>query len=157
ERNQVRQRIEFAPERAFRTAPARRAPVEQIENAREQNEREREFDLTVVGIAQGIGFDNFGQRHKTAEQIARRQQIRQKINFQPAFVRIVRRRCCLWNGLAHLILNWMTRHLAVTFSLTPRLQPGALMRRKSTAVSTAVHDSKPLKRLFFYRPQSTPR
>ena len=48
ERNQVRQRIEFAPERAFRAAPARHAPVEQIENAREQNEYEREVNLADI-------------------------------------------------------------------------------------------------------------
>ena len=45
ERNQIRQRIEFAPERAFRAAHPRHPAIEQIKNAREQNEAEREFDL----------------------------------------------------------------------------------------------------------------
>ena len=89
ERNQVRQRIEFAPERAFRAAQPRHPAVEQIEDARQQNEREREFDLAEVVIARRIGLDDFRQRHKAAEQIARRQQVRQKINFQLAVVRIV--------------------------------------------------------------------
>ena len=45
ERNQIRQRIEFAPERAFVSAHARDPAIEQIENAREQNEAERQLDL----------------------------------------------------------------------------------------------------------------
>ena len=53
EGNQIRQRIEFAPERAFRAAQPRHAAVQQIKNARQQNEREREFDLAeiVIGLA----------------------------------------------------------------------------------------------------------
>jgi hypothetical protein len=50
ERNQVGQRIEFAAKRAFVPAHARDAAVEQIENAREQNERQRDLDLAVVAV-----------------------------------------------------------------------------------------------------------
>ena len=86
ERNQVRQRIEFAPERAFRAAQPRHPAVQQIKNARQQNERQREFDLGEIVIARRIGLHDFGQRHETAKQIARRQQVRQEINFQLAVV-----------------------------------------------------------------------
>jgi hypothetical protein len=48
EGNQVGERIEFAAERTFHAAHARDAAVEQIKNAREQNEREREFDLREI-------------------------------------------------------------------------------------------------------------
>ena len=41
ERNQVRQRIELAPERTFNAAHARHPAVEQVEDARQQNEPER--------------------------------------------------------------------------------------------------------------------
>ena len=84
--NQVRQRIEFASERAFVPAHPRDAAVEQIKNAREQNEGEREFDGhpvdETVGVGHEVGLDNFRQRHEAAEQIARRQQVRQEINLQ---------------------------------------------------------------------------
>jgi hypothetical protein len=51
---------------------------------------EREFDLAEIIADPRVGLDNFGQRHETAEQIARRQQVRQKINLQ--LFRIVGRR-----------------------------------------------------------------
>ena len=44
EGNQVRQRIKFAPERTFAAAHARDAAVEQIKNAREQNENQRAYE-----------------------------------------------------------------------------------------------------------------
>ena len=47
ERNQIRQRIEFAPERTLRAAHARHAPVEQIKNAGRQDEIERDPDFSV--------------------------------------------------------------------------------------------------------------
>ena len=80
ERDQVGQRIKFASERTFHAPHPRHPPVEQIENAGQQNETESDFDLLKVP-ARDVRFDNFGQRHETAEEVARREQVRQKVDF----------------------------------------------------------------------------
>ena len=83
EGNQIGEGIEFAAKRAFHAAHARDAAVEQIKNAREQNERERELDLPQNNCrAHRIGIHDFGQRHEAAKQISSREQVRQKINLQ---------------------------------------------------------------------------
>jgi len=50
-------------------------------NTRDTNEYEGEVNLADKIIAQRIGLNDFGQRHKAAEQVARGQQVRQKIIF----------------------------------------------------------------------------
>ena len=92
ERNQVRQRIKFTPERTVRAAQPRHPAVEQVKNAGQQNEGEGELDLGEIEITRRIGFDDFGQRHEAAKQVARRQQVRQEINFQLALFMMVGRR-----------------------------------------------------------------
>src|SRR5207244_2777052 len=81
--NQVRQRIELATERTFHPAHPGDAPVEQIKNAGQQNETKSQPDVVKLAVLD-IRLDDFGQRHETAEQISRREEVRQKINFQLA-------------------------------------------------------------------------
>src|SRR5665213_1420950 len=82
ERNQIGKRIEFASKRTFHAAHARDAAVEQVENARKQNKRERELDLREIIVRPGNRIHDFCQCDKAAEQVSSRQQIRQKINLQ---------------------------------------------------------------------------
>ena len=87
EGNQVGQGIKFPAEIAFHSAHARQTAVEQVENAGQQDERQRQFDFQKgAGVELAIGADfrlhDLGQRHKAAEQISRRHQVGQKINFQ---------------------------------------------------------------------------
>ena len=59
EGNQVRQRIKFPAKRALHAAHARQAAVEQVKNARQQDEHQRQFDLRVksgAGLAIGPIF-----------------------------------------------------------------------------------------------------
>ena len=78
EGNQVRQRIKFAAERAFRAAHARHPAVEQIEDAGQQDEAERHLDLAKIVGSRGVGLHDLRQRHKAAEEVARRQQVGQE-------------------------------------------------------------------------------
>src|SRR6266403_981733 len=79
EGNQVRQRIEFAAEGAFDAAHARDPAIEQIEYARQQDKAQRDFDR--VKIARGdVGFYDFGQSNKAAEEVAGREEVGEKID-----------------------------------------------------------------------------
>ena len=85
--NQVGQRIKLAAERAFMPAHARHAAIEQIKNARQQNAREGKFDGPPIDqtghrVRREVGLHDLGQRHEAAEQIPRRQEIRQEVNLQ---------------------------------------------------------------------------
>ena len=85
--HQVGQRIKLAAERAFVPAHARHPAVKQIKNAGQQNAGQGKLDgppidQSVTGSGVEVGLHNLGQRHETAEQIPRRQQVGQKINFQ---------------------------------------------------------------------------
>ena len=91
ERDQVRQRIELAPKRAFHAAHPRHPAVKQVKDARQQDEPERHLDLLKIA-AGNVGFDDLGQRHEPAEQVARRQQVRQEVDLQLRLARAVERR-----------------------------------------------------------------
>ncbi len=80
---EVGERIEFAPERTFISAHARDAAIEQIKNAREQNQEQARVLMAWMKLSDvRVGLDDFCERDETAEQISRRQQVRQKINLQ---------------------------------------------------------------------------
>src|SRR6516162_7711982 len=83
-RNQIGERIEFAPEGAFNSTHPRYPPIKQVEDACQQNEAQANFDLVKKSTRRKIGFDNFGQCHKTAEEVSGSKQVGQEIDFQPA-------------------------------------------------------------------------
>ncbi len=60
-----------------------------------------QLTVPVTAIRREVGLDDLGQRHKTAEQISRRQQIRQKINSQPLAIRWRRKVC--WRFRFHFV------------------------------------------------------
>src|ERR1041385_8908711 len=84
--NKIRERIEFAAKWTFDASHPGNTPIEQIKNAGEQNETEGDENRSVihdtVRIWFELGLDNFSERDEAAEQIGRREEIRQKINFQ---------------------------------------------------------------------------
>src|SRR5437868_3342258 len=81
ERHNISKRIEFAPERAFFTAHARKSPIEQIKNTGQQNENQGVANGSIVWMRLiEIRFNDTRQREESAEEISRRHQIRQEIN-----------------------------------------------------------------------------
>src|SRR6185503_6970317 len=82
-RNDVRQRIEFAPERTFITAHPGDTTIEQVEEAGQDDEENGVANVVVeIGIAD-VCLDDPCQRQKAAEEVAGGQQIRQQINLEP--------------------------------------------------------------------------
>ena len=90
EGDQVGQRVELAPKRAFHPAHPRHPAVKQVKDARQQNEPQRHFDLLEIAV-RDVGLDDLGQRHKPAEQVGRREQVRQEIDLQLRLARAVER------------------------------------------------------------------
>ena len=82
--NQVGQGIELTSEGALRADGSCDASVEKVEDAGRQDEAQRDFDLGEITLVD-IGFDNFGQGDKTANQVAGGKQVREEIDFQLPF------------------------------------------------------------------------
>ena len=79
--NQIGQRIEFPAERALDAAHPRHPPVEQVEDAGQENETERDFDRVKIPVRE-VGLHDLGQGYEPAEEIAGRQEVREEIDFE---------------------------------------------------------------------------
>ena len=85
ERDQVGQRIELAAERALHAAHSRDAAIEQIEDAGQQDETQRDRDFLVEIPLINVCLDDFCQRHEAAEKIPGGEQVRKEIDFDFPF------------------------------------------------------------------------
>src|SRR5438270_404740 len=93
ERNEISERIEFAAERTFNAAHPSDTPIEQIENAGQQDESEGDLDVMIIAGGD-VRLDNSCQRDEAAEKISGGEEVRQEIDFEFGFggIRIRRRR-----------------------------------------------------------------
>lgn len=110
ERDQVRQGVKLTSKRALGPAHARNAPVQEIENASQENEEERVPNDRRKVSRRNVGFNNLRQRHKATEQIARRHQVRQEVNLQLA--RINHLVLSLWRPVWHTLCKGRQHRLA---------------------------------------------
>ena len=83
ERNDVGQRVKFAPERTFIAAQPGDAAVQQVEEAGQDDEKNGVADDVVEIRGGDVRLDDPRQREKAAEEVAGGQQIGQQINFEP--------------------------------------------------------------------------